>query len=273
MLAHLVSATIAGLDAVRVDVEVDLAPGLPSWAIVGLPEASVREAKERVRAAITNSGLQFPLRRITVNLAPADMRKEGSHFDLPMALGILAGSGQISGEAIGCYFFAGELALDGTLRPFRGALALALFAKAAGMEAVVMPPENAAEAAAVGVCAYAAKHLVEVVRFVRGEEGLARAEPAPPPAQEDLPDLADVHGQMQARRALEIAAAGGHHLLMIGPPGVGKSMLAARLPGILPPLDEAARMEVARLYSVAGEPRSPLAADPPFRAPHHTASD
>ncbi len=275
MLARLPSASLRGLDAEAVDVEVDLSRGLPSWNMVGLPEAAVREARDRVRAALLNGGFEFPLRHITVNLAPADRRKDGSHFDLPVAVGLLLASGQLDAPD-SMPLLVGELALDGRLNAVAGVLPLALFARQQGLEAIIVPTGNAEEAAAVeGLAVYGADHLLTVVRHLSGQDRLPPAEvradvlPSAP-----LPDLADVRGQAQARRALEIAAAGGHHMLLIGPPGVGKSMLAARLPGILPPLTPKQRLEVARIYSVAGEAgRPPLSPMPPFRAPHHTASD
>ena len=275
MLARLPSASLRGLDAEAVDVEVDLSRGLPSWNMVGLPEAAVREARDRVRAALLNGGFEFPLRHITVNLAPADRRKDGSHFDLPVAVGLLLASGQLP-IPDGMPLLVGELALDGRLNAVAGVLPLALFARQQGMQAIIVPAGNADEAAAVdGLVVYGADHLLAVVRHLSGQERLPPAEVRmdEPPAV-PLPDLADIRGQAQARRALEIAAAGGHHLLLIGPPGVGKSMLAARLPGILPPLTPKQRLEVARIYSVSSEGgRAPLSPMPPFRAPHHTASD
>jgi magnesium chelatase family protein len=279
MLSRLLSASLRGLDAEAVDVEVDLSRGLPSWNMVGLPEAAVREARDRVRAALLNGGFEFPLRHITVNLAPADRRKDGSHFDLPVAIGLLLASGQFTVPEEGPSFplLVGELALDGRINAVAGVLPLALFARQQGLESIVVPVDNAAEAAAVqGLTVYAAHHLLDVVRHLSGRDALPRfiSSPESDGVHDHLPDLADIRGQHQARRALEIAAAGGHHLLLIGSPGVGKSMLASRLPGILPPLTPAQRLEVARIYSVAGEGgRSPLSSAPPFRAPHHSASD
>lgn len=276
MLARLACATLRGLAAEAVDVEVDLSRGLPGWSIVGLPEASVREARDRVRAALLNSGFEFPLRRITVNLAPADQRKEGTHFDLAVAIGLLMASGQLRMKGEMPFLF-GELALDGRLNPVVGALPLALFAREAGFSRAIVPVANAAEAAAVsGLEVMAAESLLQVARHLHGSEMLAVVDRQEEigEATAEAPDLADVRGQYQARRALEIAAAGGHHLLMVGPPGVGKSMLAKRLPGILPPLTWEQRLEVSRIYSVAGDgSRLPMSAVPPFRSPHHSASD
>ncbi len=273
---RLTSAALRGLDAQAVALEVDLSRGLPGWSMVGLPDAAVREARDRVRAALRNAGYEFPLRYITVNLAPADMRKEGAHFDLAVAVAILLASEQLrcAGDLP---FLLGELALDGRLHPVRGVLPLTQFAREAGFASVVVPAANADEAAQVrGVDVLPAEHLLAVAAHLEGRRALAvhrlegKAEQAP---VESLPDMADIRGQALARRALEIAAAGAHHLLMRGPPGVGKSMLAMRLPGILPALNEEECLAVARIYSVAGEARLPASRVPPFRAPHHSASD
>jgi magnesium chelatase family protein len=278
MLARLSSASLRGLDAEAVDVEVDLSKGLPCWTLVGLPEGSVREARDRVRSAVLNSGFEFPLRRITVNLAPADRRKDGSHFDLPIAIGLLLASGQIKmNETDNVPFLIGELALDGRLNPVRGVLPLALFARAQQFDAIIIPAGNADEIAAVeGIVVLPAEHLLDVARHLGGKQKLAVAE-----ANESLnditheaPDMADIRGQQQARRALEIAAAGGHHLLMTGSPGAGKSMLAQRLPGIMPPLTRQQALEVTRIYSISGDTsRPPMSNRPPLRQPHHSASD
>ena len=278
MLARLASATLKGLDAEAVDVEVDLSRGLPAWNMVGLPEAAVRESRERVRSALTNSGFEFPLKRITVNLAPADQRKDGSHFDLPVAVGMLLASGQLDSRDIDALpFMLGELALDGRLNAFTGALPLVMFARAQGHRTVILPSSNLDEVAAVeGIDVLAADNLLQVARHLVGTERIAPAEQAGdiPSSREVIPDMADIRGQQQARRALEIAAAGGHHLLMVGSPGVGKSMLAKRLPGILPPLTLEQRLEVTRIYSVSGDTtRQPMSLQPPFRSPHHSASD
>ena len=277
-LALVHSRAQLGVDAPAVQVEVHLAGGLPGMSIVGLPEASVRESKDRVRAAIQCAQLDFPARRVTINLAPADLPKDGSRYDLPIALGILAASGQIPVAALNDYEFVGELALTGELRQVTGALPAVL---AAGRQdrGMILPRHNAGEAAvAGGARTLTARTLLEVCAFLRGDKQLPEAVEnagdvrAVLPAA-DVPDLADVRGQPQARRALEIAAAGSHSLLMIGPPGSGKSMLAQRLPGILPPLDDAAALEVAAVASISGQPldlsRFHRA---PYRAPHHTAS-
>jgi len=282
MLARLASAALRGLDAEPVDVEVDLSRGLPRWSMVGLADASVREAKDRVRSALLNAQFEFPLAHITVNLAPADRRKEGSYFDLPVAVGLLLASGQVrlaEDMKANMPMLLGELALDGRLNPVSGILPLVLFAQQQGFSAVIVPQANAKEAALVeGVQILAAESLLSVAQHLTGHITLM---PEILDTQHDNVemlehslDLADVRGQQQAKRALEIAAAGAHHVLMSGSPGVGKSMLAARLPSILPPLTMAQRLDVARIYSIANDvTRSPLSAMPPFRSPHHSASD
>jgi len=276
LLARLASAALRGLDAVPVDVEVDLSRGLPSWSMVGLPEAAVRESRDRVRAALLNTQFEFPLRHITVNLSPADQRKDGSYFDLPVAIGLLLASGQVQPKAT-FPFMIGELALDGRLNAVNGALPLTLFARAEGFTEIILPEANAEEAAVVdGIDVLPAKSLLSVARHLAGREQLIRYEPeeADTLPSAKVPDMSDIRGQQQARRALEIAASGAHHLLLSGPPGVGKSMLAQRLPGIQPPLTSEQRLEVARIYSIAGERgRTPFSATPPYRAPHHSASD
>ncbi len=273
-LAIVHSRAQEGVAAPPVTVEVHLSGGLPGTSIVGLPETAVKEARDRVRVAIQSAQLEYPSRRVTVSLAPADLPKDGGRFDLPIALGILAAAGQLPKEALGRYEFLGELALSGELRAVTGVLPAALKAVLAG-RTLIVPRDNAAEAALIGAAdVRAAASLLEVMAFLRGSADLPTAI-VPPPASEDAvtPDLADVRGQLHARRALEIAAAGRHHLLFSGPPGTGKTMLASRLPGILPPLSEAEALESAAVRSVAGLPidfhkwkmRQ-------FRAPHHTAS-
>lgn len=261
------------MTAPLVTVEAHLANGLPSFTIVGLPEAEVKEAKDRVRAALQNARFEFPARRITVNLAPADLPKESGRFDLPIALGILAASGQIPAARLCDHEFAGELALTGELRPVRGALAMALAVARDGRDFVV-PTVNAAEAAlAENVAVHAAGTLGEVCAYLAGQGLLPRPEMVTDGAAVAYPDLLDVKGQSQARRALEIAAAGGHSLLMVGPPGTGKTMLAQRLPGLLPPMTQQEAVESAAIQSVGSNGfdvgRWKCR---PYRAPHHTAS-
>ncbi len=272
-LAVCLSRAQAGMDAPLVTVEVQLANGLPGLSIVGLPEAAVKESKDRVRGALQSSHFDFPARRITVNLAPADLPKDGGRFDLPIALGILAASGQLPAEALAGYEFVGELALSGALRPLRGALPVALAAREAG-HTLIVPDDNGPEAALVnGGRVFAGAHLLSVCAHLRGEAALPRPRPPTPGTRPDEADLADVRGQHQARRALEVAAAGGHSLLFIGPPGTGKTLLASRLPGILPPMSEAEAVESAALQSLTADGLDPTDwRRRPFRAPHHTAS-
>jgi magnesium chelatase family protein len=258
--------------APEVAVEVYLAGGLPRMSIVGLPEAAVRESKDRVRAAIQCAQFEFPARVITVNLAPADLPKDGGRFDLPIALGILAASGQLPAQALAGYEFLGELGLTGELRAIDGALPAAVAAGAAGRKLVV-PTANGAEAALVAdVEVLTARTLLEVCAMLAGRRDLPRAA-TPAVTAGTCPDLRDVQGQAHARRALEVAAAGGHHLLLVGPPGCGKTLLASRLPGLLPAASEAEALEAAAIASVSGRGLDPARwRDRPFRAPHHTAS-
>ena len=272
-LAVLHTRALAGMDAPPVTVEAHLANGLPSFAIVGLPEAEVKEAKDRVRAALQNARFEFPQRRITINLAPADLPKESGRFDLPIALGILAASGQIPGDQLGAYEFAGELALTGELRPVRGALAMTMSAVRARRD-FVLPADNAPEAALVAdAVIYPARSLLDVCAHLARQAKLARHASTTQASFPVYPDLSDVKGQAHAKRVLELAAAGGHSLLMIGPPGTGKTMLAARLPGLLPPMTEAEALESAAVRSLgsAGFDASTWR-QRPYRAPHHTAS-
>lgn len=280
MLARLRSAAVLGIEAYLVEVEVDLSNGLPNFATVGLPQGAVKEGRERVTAALLNTGFEFPLKRITVNLAPADVRKEGSAFDLPIALGVLAASGQLPPGALDGQLFLGELGLQGDLRPVRGALSMALAARVAGASCLILPIANVAEAAVVEpLHVFGAGSLLEVVRHLTGAAPLTPARGGPSArltrSEAELADFADVRGQLAAKRALEVAAAGGHNLLMIGPPGAGKTMLARRLPSILPALTLDEAIEITRIHSVAGllPNGAALLGARPFRAPHHTISD
>ncbi|MBF0281612.1 MAG: YifB family Mg chelatase-like AAA ATPase [Zetaproteobacteria bacterium] len=281
MLSRLSSATLRGIEAEPVTIEVDLSRGLPAWVMVGLADTSVKESRERIRSALTNAGFEFPLRHITINLSPADRRKEGSHFDLPVAIGVLLSSGQIESTSP-LPFMAAELGLDGSLRPTRGVLSLAIFAKSQGFSQMIVAPENAVEAAMVeGLDVFSATSLLDVVAHLSAKtvllpfDGSSLSVELLESSKRLLRDLVDVRGQHHARRAIEIAAAGQHHLLMVGAPGVGKSMLAERVPSILPPLTSEQQLEVARIYSAVGDQssRPVMSRVPPYRSPHHTASD
>ena len=274
MVAVILSRALRGVEAALVTVEVHLANGLPAFHLVGLPEAEVREARDRVRAALQNSRFEFPARRITVNLAPADLPKASGRFDLPIALGILAATAQIPATALAHFEFAGELALDGALRGIRGALPMVLCAQRDG-RAFVLPAANADEAALVpGARIHPARTLLEVCAHVSGRAPIATHVRVDSAAVRHVnaTDLSDVRGQAHAKRALEVAAAGGHSLLLIGPPGAGKSMLAQRLPGILPHLSDGEALEPAAVASLSGRFDVRRWRERPFRAPHHTAS-
>ena len=280
MLARVRSAAVLGVDAYLIDVEVDIANGLPSFSTVGLPHGAVREGRERVGAALVNAGFRLPLKRITVNLAPADIRKEGSALDLPIALAILVASGQLSADALGGQVALGEVGLEGDLRPIRGALAMALSARAAGCTGVLLPSENVSEAAVVDrLEVRGAASLQAICAHLGGAQPIApvRIDPRGLMAERgtDPADFGDVRGQAAAKRALEVAAAGSHNVLLVGPPGAGKTMLARRLPGILPAMTLEEALETTKVHSVAGllTTGQSLTVARPFRAPHHTISD
>jgi magnesium chelatase family protein len=277
MLVRVLASTMLGIEAIPVEVETDISQGLPSYTIVGLPGGPVRESGDRIRTAIRNSGLPFPGRKVTINLAPADIRKDGALLDLPIALSILCAEGVLPGNALRKHLVAGEVSLDGSLKPVRGVLSQGILARRLGLSGIMIPSVNAAEALLVpGIDVLPAATLRDAVSALSGEAA-PRADPKedilPGPDRSPCPDLREVVGQPVARRALEIAAAGSHALLLIGPPGCGKTMLAERIPGILPGFEEGEALETAQVYSAAGEPPWPrLITRRPFRAPHHTVS-